>query len=478
MRRVNPFPNGANQQLSLAPAKIYTIANPADRFELIGDPDEWLQCHRTGQSWRWRNDAWEPAPLNPDDQGITITSGLPIAAPILALSKSGAYKIHGGAKNSSSLSIANPAYSMSEQHPALARYWRYRVYVMNHDTVEKTMGLAKVAAAPTDLHNGSGLPWLTQKINGVDTSNVVVPAGTFVSATDQDVDDIAPAILPLDAVEAQPIARTDSGTAADSGLYPLKQVRTLWINGVRPLSAIDPDWRTRTGLLFKGGGSSYDFVTSNASFALSDSYAYQSTFIEFDYLVPTLPVLTLGDSTNTGVTTTSGKFAPVDEAARLARIAGTKKLVVPLKFASSGRRSAGLVGLLRSIIASGAKIGACMIPYWTVNDGSDAAQFAANREVALQLIAICSQYGIIPILLTPPPYNGIGTGDRLAAWRAARADALSFGNRMLVCDMAGAVCDVTTGQYLAGMSDDGTHYNNASTPIVGAEMYATLRQLI
>jgi len=73
MRRVYPFPNGVNQQISLAPAKIYTIANPADRFELAGEPDEWLQCQRTGQVWRWLNDAWTPDPIRPEgNYGLAI----------------------------------------------------------------------------------------------------------------------------------------------------------------------------------------------------------------------------------------------------------------------------------------------------------------------------------------------------------------------------------------------------------------------
>jgi hypothetical protein len=389
-----------------------------------------------------------------------------------------AYKIHGGAKNSSSLDITNADYSLTEQHPALGEFWQYRPYVFNHDTVAKTLRVAKSAGAPTDKHNGSGLSWITHQTNGVDVANAVIPAATFVSASDQDVDDITPAIVGFDRILASPVARTDAGTAADLGLNPLMLSRTAWINGVRPLSALDPDWRARTGLLFKGGGSSYDFVSSNAAFAPTDVYNYQTTFIEYSYVKPTLAILTDGDSTLTGVTTTSGRFAPIDEAARLSRLAGTSKLMVPLKFASSGRRSAGFVGTLPAVLAAGVQVSCQLIPWWTVNDGSEAAQFALSRAVALRLIDQCERNGVIPILVTPAPYDGLGTGSRRDAWRAARAEALSMASQMLVCDMAGRVCDTSTGQFLPGASNDGTHYNDNSTPIIGAELFSTTRQLL
>lgn len=410
--------------------------------------------------------------------GSTSFDG-PVVAPWVRAPKAnrnGAYKIHGGAKNSSSLDITNAAYSISEQHPALGEYWQYRVYVMNHDTVTKTMGLAKVAGAPTDKHSGSGLTWQTQQISGVDVANQVVPAATFVSAADQDVDDITPGILAMDPVLASPVARTDGETAADAGLNPLILSRTLWINGVRPLNSLDADWRTRTGLLFKAYGSSYDFVTSNAAAAPTDSYAYQATFVEFSYVKPTLCVLTGGDSTNTGVGTTSGKMAPIDEAARLSRVNGSRKLMVPLKFASSGRRSAGNLGVLQAVIAAGLRPDVAVIPFWTANDGSSPAQFATSRQNAFRAIELCERNGIVPILLTPPPYNGIGAN--LASWLAARSEVLSLASQMLVCDMAGKVCDVNTAQYLAGASGDGTHFNDVSTPPIGAALHATLAELL
>lgn len=390
--------------------------------------------------------------------------------------RNAAYKIHGGAKNSSSLDVTNAAYSISEQHPALGEYWRYKVYVMNHDTATKTLGIAKAAAAPTDKHSGTGLTWQTQQISGVNIANQVIPAATFVSATDQDVDDIAPGILALDSVLASPVARTDGDSAADAGRNPLLLSRTLWVNGVRPLSSLDADWRTRTGLLFKAYGSSYDFVTGNAAAAPTDSYAYQSTFVEFSYVKPTLSVLTPGDSTNTGVGTTSGKFAPIDEAARLSRVEGSGKLLVPLKFASSGRRSAGLLGTLQAAITAGLRPDVAVIPFWTVNDGANPTQFATSRQNAFLAIELCERNGIIPILLTPPPYNGIA--GNLASWLAARSEVLSLTKQILVCDMAGQVCDVNTAQYITGASGDGTHFNDASTPPIGAALHATLRQLL
>jgi lysophospholipase L1-like esterase len=390
--------------------------------------------------------------------------------------RNAAYKPHGGAKNSSSLEILNAAYSFTEQHPALGEFWRYRTFVMNHDVATKTLGIAKVAGAPTDMHNGSALTWTTQQISGADTANNTVPAATYVSASDQDLDDIAPGVLALDPVLASPTARTDSGTAADAGAYPLMLSRTLWVNGARPLAELDPDWRAKTGLLFKAYGSSYDFVTSNAAAAPTDSYIYQTTFIEFSYVKPTLSVLALGDSTNTGVGTTSGRFAPIDEAARLSRAAGNRKLMVPLKMASSGRRSAGVQGTLTAVVNAGLRPDVAVIPFWTVNDGSNPSQFATSRQNAFRAIDFCEQNGIIPILLTPPPYNGIGAN--LASWLAARSEVLSLASQMLVCDMAGKVCDVNTAQYLAGASGDGTHFNDASTPPIGAALYSTLKQLL
>lgn len=400
-----------------------------------------------------------------------------IVAPLIHVPKANrnaAYKIHGGAKNSSSLAITAALYSMSEQHPALGEYWRYRVYVMNHDTEAKTLRLSKVAASPYDKHSGTGLTWLTQQLSGIDVSDVTVPAGTFANA-DVDIDDIAPGILGLDPVLATPMARTDSLTAADAGIYPLILSRTLWANGVRPLSAIDSDWRTRTGLLFKSHGSSYDYVTPNAAAAPTDTTAYQSTFVEFSYTKPTLQVLTNGDSTNTGVGTTSGRFAPVDHASLMSRLAGDAKIMVPLKFASSGRKSAGILGTIQSVINSGLRPDVSIIPSWTVNDGSSPAQFQQSRIVAFQAIDLCERNGIVPILLTPTPSNGVSS---LASWKSLRSEVLSMSSRMLVCDMAGAVCDVNTAQYLPGMSGDGTHFNDISTPLIGSRLYSVLRNLM
>ncbi len=474
MKIINPNAPGR----WLGAVEFFRIPTAEDRYNLIGEEGEVLLCESTGEMWKWEVGEWVPMTM-----ARTPSGGYSLAGPLLVpkstspkSNRNAAYKIHGGAKNSSSLDIANAAYSISEQHPALGQYWQYRVFVMNHDTVTKTMGLAKVAGAPTDKHSGSGLTWRTQQISGADIANQTIPAATFVSAADQDVDDIAPGILALDPVLASPVARTDGGTAADAGRSPLLLSRTLWANGVRLLNSLDADWRARTELLFKAYGSSYDFVTSNAAAAPTDSYAYQATFVEFSYVKPTLSVLTGGDSTNTGVGTTSGRFAPIDEAARLSRGDGSNKLLVPLKFASSGRRSAGLLGTLKAAITAGLRPDVAVIPFWTVNDGSNPAQFATSRQNAFQAIELCERNGIIPILLTPPPYNGIG--GNLASWLAARSEALSLAAQMLVCDMAGRVCDVNTAQYLAGASGDGTHFNDASTPPIGEELYATLRPLI
>lgn len=382
------------------------------------------------------------------------------------------YKVHGGAKNSSSLDVVNPAYSIAEQIQALAPYSGIRVHVFNHDTVAKTLTLAKSAPCPTDNNPGtSTIGYTTLKKDGVDVSSLTVPAATFVSTTDVDVDDISPGILSLDYLDTRNVARTDLPNE-----LPLHLIRTLWTNGVRPINGVNPIWRANTGLQFKSFGSSYDFVTGNNSAATNDSYSYITTMVEFSYLKPSLTVLTLGDSTNTGVGTTAGNWTYIDEAARLGRFNNLPTLIVPNKMASSGRRQVGMLNSLKGVINSGLRPSIAIIPSWSVNDGTSTAQFDSGWNSAMQAIELCSINNIVPIIMTPPCFNGMNAS-AYTNWKYIRDAVLSLRRRILVLDVASTIGDMSTGAYLSGMTSDGTHPTDLAIPLGAAAMYDILKGL-
>ena len=393
-------------------------------------------------------------------------SGGSVSAPFLSVPRytnTGIYTSSGGSKNSTSLNVTSPVYSTVDQTPALGDYQGYRVHVFNYDNVVKTLSKVKIAPSPTDLNSGTTLTYLNGAINGSVVNNAVLPAGTDVS--DLDADDMFPGVLSLDYIEQANIARSDS-----PGSFPLLYSRCLFTNGFRQLSANDPTWRTNTGMPFRSYGSSYDFVTGNNAATPSDSYFYMNTFVEFKYTKRVLNILTVGDSTNQGVGTTSGKWSIIDVAAQKARQFSPNVHVAPLKFASSGRRAIGTYNSLSGICSTMLRPNMVLLPSWTTNDGTSTVQFATSWYYLMKMLDLCARNGIVPVVMTPPCFNGM-TGSAITNWLAYRAKVLALSTSILVFDLARYQGDPTTGTWMSGGTGDGTHPNDTSTPIVGNALY-------
>lgn len=384
----------------------------------------------------------------------------------------GGYKMGGNAQNSSCLTVSNAVYGICEQHQALSDYYGYRVNIFNHNSDKAfTVGLVKSAPSPTSGNNGTALVYNTLTFGG--KTSGILSAATKVS--DNDVDDIAPYILTSDIVYSSNVARTDI-----SGSLPLQYVRTLFTSAISAEgtssgtylpAGINSFWRQDTGLDFTANGSSYDMVTGNSSFTPTSSYSYFITQIEFLYSKPTLKVLTLGDSTNTGVGTSAGYFAFIDSAAKYCRDNNDNVIVCPYKFASSGRRLIGAYNVFNQLVKYGNfSPNIVIIPSWSINDGTSLSAFDKSFALVSEMIETCKSKNIAAWVLTPACKSGFSEAE-IGRWSDYRNKILGLKSYVNVFDIAKYQGDVTTGNWYPGYSTDGTHPNNLSTPIIGLGMY-------
>jgi hypothetical protein len=104
------------------------------------------------------------------------------------------------------------------QIPAPYNYHGVRLVFANYDyAATATIGVCKIASAPTHLNNGAALSWTT--VTFKEAGTMVIPQGIGEAAT---LDEVVPGILVSDMIPIADVARSDGGTKK------LLQVRTYF----------------------------------------------------------------------------------------------------------------------------------------------------------------------------------------------------------------------------------------------------------
>ena len=464
-----------------APATTWHYKGPLAEIRALSGPDGSLG-HPTDSrlELRYRNGAWEAL----ENGLVDLDTGAEhapdsIMAPSIRTTRfkgTGGYKTAGASGNSTSTLIAGRT-SLLEQIQALGPFTGYKITVWNHDPTAKVLALLKSTSVPTAGHDGTTLTWTTQKINGTNIADVSVPGASYADAANEDVD-MFPGYVDCDFVQSVDTPRTDVLYAS-----PLQQVRSLYNNGCRPLSALGADWRARTGLSdMKSAWGNYDAVTNPSYFGMVPASSgvtslYQTISVDFAYKSPTLKMGLGGDSVMAGYATASNSYSFLDHAAMLQRTTQPGTILVPVKYASAGRKMGGTLFTLQSLITAGKIPESWIVPSFSINNGADRNGLAIGWSNAMKMLDLCFANGITPILLTPAPYYNFASIDQ-PYWVDQRMQVLELGRRITVCDLFKDVADLKTGGWLTGASGDGSHFNDASTPLAGARFFEAIRGML
>ncbi len=225
----------------------------------------------------------------------------------------------------------------------------------------------------------------------------------------------------------------------------------------------------------KTGGN---YATTNQTGFTTPSATNLSPSLELEFLSTTgvLNVMGIGDSIMHGVGGTTSLTSYAHYAIR-----NTSSTGLPIfwkNYAVPSTTSAQFLVRLQDAITAGDRPDVLLYSPFTPNDGTpDVFTIAAQRFRLVQVLNICKQYGIIPLIVTSVPNTA-------AAWDAA-ADNLrkAFDIEMLaMANKSTFVADISTplsngatpARYATTMTTDGTHPNDAghlaSYPPVAAQL--------
>lgn len=255
------------------------------------------------------------------------------------------------------------------------------------------------------------------------------------------------------------------------------QVRNYYANGGLFPIVENPGFGqfvTDTGLEYAGYTSAGDTVTSPTGAPVTNANAIQTFAIQPIYIGDVRSLIVLGDSTNKGTGSTSGDYGAAEHAKKLINAGSGTKLDV-FKCATGGEGGATTYSVWRQLVDAGIRADYVLIPSWSLNNGYTADKYANCMAYALQIAYEAESLGITPIIQTPPPAVGV-TGGNIAAWVAHYAAVLALGVDHIIADQTLPVMDpADPAHYLASLTSDGSHPNQAGYVAKGAALRETLR---
>lgn len=395
--------------------------------------------------------------------GSALVAPLPVVAPSVRASQR-RFSSATRALHKAPSFVFPSAYTFGDQIPIVAPIAGFVPVWYNYSTsAALQLSASKFAYAPTDKATASGLTWASLKYGGA--TSALIPVAKNANACSFAIGDF---------VATPSIARTD---------FPEKQhllqIRNYYENGgLFPIieAANFAAFRTSTELEYAGYTSVGDGVGSPSGAPVSNANAIQTCAILPVYLSRVSSLLVLGDSTNAGEGSTSSVYGASDHAKKLIN-AGSGALLDVFKIATGGEGGATTYSVWRQIASASIKPTAVLIPTWSLNNGYTSDKMATCLAYAMQIASEAMALGIIPIIQTPPPAVGL-TGANIAAWQAHYATVLALGSDHIVADQTVQVMDpADPGHYLASLTSDGSHPNQAGHEAKGIALRETLRKI-
>lgn len=318
---------------------------------------------------------------------------------------------------------------------------------------------AKIAAVPTHLHNGLGVPVVT--VTFVDVGTNVVPVAKGGTGNN-----IVPGMLPGDVIPIVGVARTD--TPANK---PLVQHRIYSADAQSAISGAD-----FTAYNAASGGRQWahkaptagDLVTVWAANAPNESSAgwVQPAVLRLYYNVPTVTIAVCGDSLQRGQGSTANSLGWVQRVCNSLTTAA--KVVQPMIMAWSGQIHTASYRIAKECIKN-IKPARIVIAAWSPNGGPTQAAFDTSWAETLEVIEFGRQNGVIVDVVTSGPVNSYSAAEdaRIKA-QNARVRALT---RIpgIVIDAASVIENPANPAQIRPEHDvDGTHYTNAGYAAIAA----------
>lgn len=422
---------------------------------------------RVGPNWLYEKDTGAVSGIKLEDGTTQALLNQAQAAAAQALVSGAGNPAVGGAHRlfGNQSGAAGAGYTFSQQFPALAPFYGFRLIFLNYGTAQ-TITISKAAPAGAAGVSGTALTWSNVLFGGSASGSQAAGSGSGSN--------VVPSILVSDWVQASSLARTDSG------VFPLLQARAYFAAASTQAninSNAQGDYQAATGMEFAGAIAVGDQVTTIAGMGPVATNTWMCpSGVDFQYGLPTSVIADVGDSLMRGQessTTSNGWRTVSDRTAALKRSSTAIWQAASFCITGQGHAASYQTGL--EVVSKLLPRYLCFRA-WSPNDGSPTqALIDAAWQRTLALIEHCRRNNVTPVLCTTPPRNTLTAGeDAFLKVQNARVKALA--GWVLVSDEAAVVEDPADRSKLAAAfnSGDGLHITSAGYDAMAVVRAASL----
>jgi hypothetical protein len=391
------------------------------------------------------------------DQGDTLSASAVAAVGALVsgalmpgafASPAGAQKVFGGAGTA-----VGSGTTVVTQHWAEASFSAVQLIYGNWGASTWNVDIAKVAASPTHLNDGTGLTPVA--VTFTDSGTTVVPVSPYGSGNN-----IVPGLLVSDVIPIASVARTDTPANKRLLLHRVYAAGAQSAVSGADQVAWNALWTTRqSGSRVPSG----DQVTGWQAWAPVENAGsgwIQPAAVRFLYDVPSVTIAVCGDSLDRGQATTASSSAWLVRTCYA--MSTPARIVSPLNMAWSGQTHTASAKMAKQAI-NNLKPNILVIPAWSPNDSaaSQAIMDLAWSET-LEIIEYGRQRGVQVWVRTSGPVNSYSTADD-ARIKAQNTRVRGLSGRILVLDHASIIENPINPSQIRSEynSGDGLHYNDA-----------------
>lgn len=368
---------------------------------------------------------------------------------------------------------------------------RIRIHLLNSST---TTGLSGVAASIAPTANLSSAPLPS---GGIGAFVPFVFSSTSAPAASGSADNATPSAVKSNWLDVSALTRDDGGTGY---IFMIRCYQDAASSGTQMTIGNSTQMTdfAQYQVTCHYAQANGNFTTSATTMTANANC--QPFFLEVEYEVPVATVAIVGDSimagSNAGPAATGSNASGAAFKAIKRITEETGKRVSLFNSGWSGASTTGgsgstipspvrgYYGQFLSYLASGARPTIAAFCPWSVNNALayDAGQITAVTSISNQFVALCSEYGITPFLVTPAPRNGLTAaeeGVRRQCVQAIKSVAAASGVGLIDRDFVYTNYDSAAGGYkLTEWCLDNVHPTEAGHLVESVEWELKLNQVL